>query len=107
MKLILTLAIIATASISSLKAGDYCNSYNSYNSYSSGYCAPSYAPSHYAPVAYCAPYVVCTHTVHTCQEQREGHDSCGRCFYYTVTVVTYRDEYNTGEYRTYTRTFRA
>ncbi len=96
MKIILTLAAIAAASFSSLKAGDYCSSYSS-----------GYSSNHYAPVAYCAPYVVCTHTVHTCQEQRQGHDHCGRCYYYYVTVVTYKDVYNTGEFRTYTRTFRA
>ncbi len=93
MKIILTLAVIATASFSSLKAGDY------HSSYRNDYCAK--------PVEYCAPYVVCTHKIHTCQEKRQGHDHCGRCYYYYVTVVTYKDVYNTGATRTYTKTFKA
>ncbi len=97
MKIILTLSVIAAASFSSLKAGDYHSSYRA--EYRNDYCAK--------PVEYCAPYVVCTHKISVCQEQRQGHDHCGRCYYYTVTVVTYRDEYNTGATRTYTKTFRA
>ncbi len=87
MKVILTLAVIAAASFSSLKAGDY----------------------HYSakPVEYCKPYVVCTHKISVCKEKRQGHDHCGRCYYYYVTVITYKDVYNTGDTRTYTKTFRA
>ena len=90
MKALLALAIIATASFTastSAHAGDYRSSHHQ--------------------VDYCKPYVVCTHKLYSCQEKRTAYDHCGRPYCYYVTVVTYKDVYNTGYSRTYTKTFRA
>lgn len=87
--IIIALAIVG---ISSVQAGDYRGKYGAYEARDSGYCKP---------------YVVCTHKISSCREKRMGYDNCGRCYYYYVTVVTYKDVYNTGTTRTYTKTFRA
>jgi hypothetical protein len=47
----------------------------------------------------------CVYKTHTCEVNRCRHkkmayDSCGRCYSYWVTVVTYRDYYSNGTYHT-------
>ena len=91
MKLILTLVIIIASSISGARATD-------------AYVTKSATVS---TVGYCAPYIVCTERVSSCRVQRMAYDHCGRQVCYWVTIVTYRDVYNTGATRTYTRTFKA
>ena len=61
----------------------------------------------YRSVSYCRPHVVCTEIINQCRERRSGYDSCGSCYYYFVTVVTYRDAYSNGASQCYTRSFRA
>ena len=90
MKTILVLALAALG-LSSAHAGDYGYSYRPTQV---DYCAP-------------APYVVCTHKLHTCTEKRVAYDHCGRAYCYYVTIVTFKDVYNTGHTRTYTQTFRS
>lgn len=91
MKLILTLAIVIIASLGSASATDRYTTKS----------ATVYT------VDYCAPYVVCTQKVASCRKQYTSYDHCGRPYSYWVTIVTYRDVYNTGATRTYTRTFKA
>lgn len=91
MKLIFTLAIVLIASLGNARATDR-------------YTTKS---ATIRTVGYCAPYVVCTERVSSCREQRMAYDHCGRQVCYWVTIVTYRDVYNTGATRTYTRTFKA
>lgn len=54
-----------------------------------------------------APYKVRTCEVHRCAYRKSAHDSCGRNFRYTVTVITYRDFYSDGSTRTYSVTYRS
>ena len=61
----------------------------------------------YRTVSYCKPYVVCTEILSKCRSRRMGYDSCGNCYYYFVTVVTYRDVYSDGSTQRYTRSFRS
>jgi hypothetical protein len=47
----------------------------------------------------------CVYKTHTCEVDRcrhkkMGYDSCGRCYTYWITVVTYRDYYSNGTSRT-------
>ena len=58
----------------------------------------------------CSGYTVqtvshCVYKTHTCElsrcrHQKMAYDSCGRCYSYWVTVVTYRDYYSNGTSRT-------
>ena len=63
------------------------------------------ASDYHRPVSYCRPHLVCTEVIGKCRERRLGYDSCGRCYYYYVTVITYRDVYSDGSTLRYTRTF--
>lgn len=70
--------------------------------------ANEYRPSRYCePVRHCEVYKVSTCEIGRCCHQRVGHDHCGRCYYYTVTVVTYRNYYSDGSSNTFTRTFQS
>ncbi|MEM6279151.1 MAG: hypothetical protein AAF733_06710 [Verrucomicrobiota bacterium] len=51
----------------------------------------------------CAPYLVRTAEICRRCETRTGYRPCGSIYYYTVTVVTYREFYSNGHTRTYTR----
>lgn len=51
----------------------------------------------------CTPYVVHTAELGRHCETRTGYRPCGSVYYYSVTVVTYRDFYSNGTSRTYTR----
>jgi len=56
---------------------------------------------------HCAtPYVVRTCEISRRQHCVTAYTSCGRPYPVHMTVVTYRDQYSNGTYRTYTRTFR-
>lgn len=91
MKAILTFAIVLVASLSTVSATD-CYTTKS---------------ATVRTVDYCAPYIVCTQRVSSCRQQRMGFDHCGRPVCYWVTVVTYRNVYNTGATAIFTRTFQA
>lgn len=56
-------------------------------------------------VSYCAPYRVSTCVVYRNSYCRTSYDRCGNAYHYTVTVVTYRDNYSDGSSRTYSRSF--
>ncbi len=72
--------------------------------------APAEAGNHCRPVVYksnnyCPPKV---YKVSTCEINRHcvrkvRYDHCGKAFYYHVTVVTYKDTYSNGTWRTWTR----
>ncbi len=61
----------------------------------------------YTQPVYCAPYKVSTCEVCRRSYCRTAYDACGRCYHYTVTVVTYADTYSNGSSITYTRSFRS
>jgi len=58
-------------------------------------------------VSYCAPYRVSTCVVCRNSYCHTVYDRCGNAYSYTVTVVTYRDNYSDGTSQVYTRSFRA
>ena len=69
------------------------HSYRGYsNSFRGGHCA--------------TPYVVHTYEISRRRQCITSYDHYGRAYQSHVTVVTYRDQYSNGTYRTYTRTYR-
>ena len=77
---------------------------------SSDECRPSRhyeTPRYCEPVRHCEVYKVSTCEINRCCHQKVGYDHCGRSYYYTVTVVTYRNYYSNGSSDTFTRTFRS
>ena len=77
---------------------------------SSDECRPSRhyeTPRHCEPVRHCEVYKVSTCEINRCCHEKVGYDHCGRSYYYTVTVVTYRNYYSDGSSNTFTRTFRS
>jgi hypothetical protein len=62
-------------------------------------------PRYCEPVRHCEVYKVSTCEINRCCHQKVGYDHCGRSYYYTVTVVTYRNYYSDGSSNTFTRTF--
>lgn len=68
------------------------------------------AGQHYYPAPkHCAPKVYKTHTceVHRCYQYRTAYNHCGKRYTFRVAVITYKDYYSNGTFRTYTRTVRA
>ena len=61
----------------------------------------------YVQPAYCAPYKVSTCEIGRRTYCRTAYDACGRCYHYSVTVVTYTDTYSNGSAITYSRSFRS
>ncbi len=57
--------------------------------------------------SYCAPYRVSTCEVNRCSYCKTAYDRCGNRYHYTVTVVTLRDYFSDGSFRTYTQSFRS
>jgi hypothetical protein len=39
--------------------------------------------------------------------RRMGYDKCGRCYWYSVVTVIYRDSFSDGSHRVRSRSFRA
>jgi hypothetical protein len=113
---LIALALVATVSGTAF-AGDYGrNSYNN-NSYGNSYSnnsygrsydrceTPRYEPKYEAPryePTYCKPYKVSTCEVSRCRECRTAYDHCGKPYTYHVTIITYRDTYSDGSFKTYT-----
>lgn len=52
----------------------------------------------------CAPHLVDTIELARHCETRTGYRPCGAIYYYSVSVVTYRDIFSNGASRLYTRT---
>lgn len=50
-------------------------------------------------------YKVSTCEIDRDRQCRTGYDHCGKPYTYHVTVVTYRDHYSDGSYRTYTKVY--
>ena len=81
----------------------YSRGYSS-NSYRGGYSNNSY---HYqSRQHYSAPRVIQTCVIGRHRQCVTAIDSCGRPYTVHLTVVTYRDQYCNGTFRTYTRTYR-
>jgi len=101
-----TIALIAIALIATVSgnvfAGDYCaksKSYSKHSNYTSSsyrYETPRYEPT------YCKPYKVSTCEVNRYKECRTAYDHCGKPYTYHVTIITYRDTYSDGSFKTYT-----
>lgn len=72
-----------------------------------GLSTPQASAECYVRPVYCAPHKVATYEIARCSYCRTGYDACGRCFHYTVTVVTYSDAYSNGTSVTYTRSYRS
>jgi|GEM_PF-1517624 hypothetical protein len=114
------IAIIALAFVASVSstafAGDYGrkshnNNYgNSYDRcetprYEPTYQTPRYEPTYQTPryePTYCKPYKVSTCEVNRFKECRTAYDHCGKAYTYHVTIITYRDTYSDGSFKTYT-----
>ena len=65
------------------------------------YCRPTYS--------HCAPKVYKTSTceINRRYECRYAYNHCGKRYSYRVAVITYKDHYSNGTWRTWTRTVRA
>jgi hypothetical protein len=93
-----TLALIALAAALFVGTAESAHA-DSYRSNNYGKCeTPRYQP------AYCKPYKVSTCEIKRSKVCRTGYDHCGKPYTYHVTVVTYRDSYSDGSYKTWTRT---
>ena len=57
--------------------------------------------------SYCAPYRVSTCEVGQRSYCKTATDRCGKRYQYTVTVVTLRDYFSDGSFRTYTQSYRS
>ena len=105
------IAIIALAFVASVSstafAGDYGrkshnNNYgNSYDRCETPRYEPTYQTPRYEPT-YCKPYKVSTCEVNRFKECRTAYDHCGKAYTYHVTIITYRDTYSDGSFKTYT-----
>ena len=87
----LLIALIAVAApfglVSVADAGQYC---------------------HTPKVTYCKPkvYKVSTCEINRCYQCRTAYDHCGHRYTYRVAVITYKDHYSNGSWRTWTKTVR-
>ncbi len=71
--------------------------------------APAEAGNHYRSNYnnnHCAPkvYKLKTYELKRHCIRKVRYDHCGKAHYYSVTVVTYKDVYSNGTWRTWTRT---
>jgi hypothetical protein len=101
-----TIALIAIALVATVSgnafAGDYCGKTKSYRkSYNNSSYSYHVETPHYEPT-YCKPYKVSTCEVNRYQECRTAYDHCGKPYTYHVTIITYRDTYSDGSFKTYT-----
>ncbi len=58
--------------------------------------------------SYCAPKVYKTNTceINRCYRTSRAYDNCGRQYTYRVAVITYKDIYSNGSWRTWSKTVR-
>ncbi len=94
------IALAAAALVVGTTESAHADNYRS-NNYGNNYSkceTPRYQPT------YCKPYKVSTCEIKRSKVCRTGYDHCGKPYTYHVTVVTYRDTYSDGSYKTWSRT---
>ena len=59
------------------------------------------------PVQHCHVYKVHTCEINRCYHWKTSYDHCGHPFRYRILVVTYKDTFSNGTYKTWTKSYRA